>query len=491
MAYALIAAGARVTVADPRADLGRGIAYATSCPLHLLNAPAGRMSALSGAPDHFLRWLEQRGTPAEPSAFVPRAAYGDYITAIVDDMRERAGSRFVHVRSTVTDAAEHTDSVVLTCADGSTISADAVVIAIGNPKPSIWPGISEEARTSQRFFESVWRERAMEASTADETVVLLGTGLTAVDAVLGLRYHGHRGPIVMISRRGLLPHEHRLFDRPPPAAPNAATLGELIDALRNVRALDGADWRQAIDVLRAQVNQRWEELDENDRRRFFRHVLPYWNVHRHRMAPAVAEEIATLRAAGALEMIAGRTGSIELTQNGLRVPVTLRGTDSVRVIDAQRVINCSGPENDVTKRTNPLVRSLLATGTIAPHPLRVGMQVAADGALIDASGTVSSRMFAIGPVRSRTDPRAHRAHHHPSRREARRSRALACRRRGERCRRANSPQPWESTGLVARSVFKTAEAFARGLVGSIPTLSRQFLQQPRNSLSIPNRAVYR
>jgi uncharacterized NAD(P)/FAD-binding protein YdhS len=155
----------------------------------------------------------------------------------------------------------------------------------------------------------------------------------------------------------------------------------------------------AIDALRSETNARWAALGIDAQRRFVRHVMPYWNVHRHRMAPQVAKAIAQLLADGTLRMIAGRTGALSLSEAGIEVPVQPRGGGDPVTIAAQRVVNCSGPEHDVTKRTNPLLRRLVESGSLVPHPLRIGSRVASDGALIDATGTPSTRLYAIGPVR--------------------------------------------------------------------------------------------
>ena len=291
--------------------------------------------------------------------------------------------------------------VEVVCAGDTTLAADVLVVASGNADPAAWPRISDEARASGRFFDSAWTNGAMTPRRTDEHVLLLGTGLTSVDAVLGLRYNGHRGKISMISRRGLLPHEHRLFDRPPEVCPEANSLRDLTAALReSTRRARGAhnNWRTAIDGVRPQTNALWGAMPLDDKKRFVRHILPYWNVHRHRMAPEVAKTIAELIADGTVTMIAGYTRDISASGEKLIVPVGLRGGGEVTV-EADRIINCSGPEHDVRNLPNPLLRQLLAAALIVPHPLQIGIQVAPDGALIGTDGKPSDRLFAIGPIR--------------------------------------------------------------------------------------------
>jgi uncharacterized NAD(P)/FAD-binding protein YdhS len=401
LATELIRAGAAVTVVEPREQLGTGVAYSTTCPLHWLNAPASNMSSLHDDPGHFVRWLAAQGEDASDGRFVERFLYGRYLRSTFVELERAAGERFRHVRSIVNDIVLADNGVRVTCADGQTISADAFVVAIGNAEPASWPRIEPDALATCRYFRSAWADGAIVADDADETVVVLGTGLTAIDAVLGLRYNGHRGPIFMVSRRGLLPHEHRVFDSPPAAAPDAENVRDLIGALRLEarRPSNDRGWRGAIDALRSQTNARWRSWGLDDQRRFVRHVLPYWNVHRHRVAPAAAKMVTDLIAAGTLRMVAGRIDQIRVTPQALDVSVRLRGQAGTLNIPAGRIINCSGPEHNVAKLPNPLIRSLLARGHLVPHPLQIGARVAADGALVAADGTPSPRLYAIGPVR--------------------------------------------------------------------------------------------
>ncbi|HTJ26744.1 MAG TPA: FAD/NAD(P)-binding protein [Candidatus Limnocylindria bacterium] len=393
----------RVVLVDPHDELGRGMAYATACEAHLLNAPAARMSAFPEEPEHFVRWLAERhpGRFAATS-FVPRALYGDYLVAIAARAHDTAGSRLHHVRASATNVVLRGAGVHLTCSSGERIEGDAFVLASGNAAPAWWPGMPTAAPGAQRVFASAWDERALMPQHADEPVLLLGTGLTAIDAVLGLHQNGHRGPVWMVSRRGLLPHEHRLLDAPPAAAhPDGDAIEDLLGYARMLArdARGATTWRAAIDGARPKVNRLWRSMSVRDQRSFVRHALPYWNVHRHRMAPETAKIVADFIATGRLRMLAGRTGEMTSGATVVRVPVRLRGSDEEIVLDVARVINCSGPEHDVRKLANPLMQGLLAQGSLTPTALGIGAEIAPNGALVDRDGVASERLFAIGPVR--------------------------------------------------------------------------------------------
>jgi uncharacterized NAD(P)/FAD-binding protein YdhS len=392
-----------VTIIEPRERLGAGMAYSTTCPLHLLNVPAAKMSALPDEPTHFVEWLAANGHEKyDGRAFVPRSLFGDYLACLSAEIQRQNAQRFRHARETAVAAMIERSGVIVECASGEVLRGDVLVLAFGNAAPAAWPNVSNEARGSGRFFASAWDPSALTAFDPDEVVLLLGTGLTAVDAVLGLRHNGHRGTIYMVSRRGLLPHEHRLFDAPPAACPDAKSMSEFLSKVRgSAREANDAfnNWRIAIDGVRPKTNELWQAFTLADQRRFARHVMPYWNVHRHRMAPEAAKALAELTAAGSLRMLAGRTERVTGAVATLTVSIRRRGSDERTLIEAGRVINCSGPEHDFEKLPNPLVQRLLADGNIAAHPLGIGLRVAPNGAIIARDGTASTRLFAIGPIR--------------------------------------------------------------------------------------------
>ncbi|MFN3428594.1 MAG: FAD/NAD(P)-binding protein, partial [Candidatus Sericytochromatia bacterium] len=237
----------------------------------------------------------------------------------------------------------------------------------------------------------------------DEDVLLIGAGLTAIDWALSLATRGHRGHIHLLSRQGRLPHVHvpGLSPRPAvlPAPPYTAT-GLLAWVREQVRAAEaaGLDWRQTVDGLRPHLQGLWRGLSHGERRRFLRHARPYWEVHRHRMAPEVAGAIGRLRESGQLTLHAGRVEAYEEGPTGVSVRVRLRGGGHA-IVSVARVVNCTGPEADFRKKRHPLVANLLERGLVRPDALGMGIEVGDDGAVLDAQGAPSTNLFALGPVR--------------------------------------------------------------------------------------------
>jgi uncharacterized NAD(P)/FAD-binding protein YdhS len=369
----------RVVLYEP-GELGTGAAYATTCRLHVLNVAAVRMSAFPDEPRHFVNWLDRRYPNAyAPTSFVPRLIYGEYLRSIADALIERFGDRFRHERSRLTNVSE-------------AAFADAVVLATGNAAPAPWPGAPDSAR----YVPSAWAPAALVPERANEAVLILGSGLTAVDAILGLRANGHRGHIYVVSRRGLLPNAHGAFEIPPEVP---MPRGSLRAVFASVRSQTRNDWRLGIDALRPWTNAIWRQLDASDQRRFLRHAADHWNAHRHRMAPEIADSISKLRTSGVVEIVAGRTVAFDETAGALSVGVRELSTQRERVLNVQRAINCGGPEQRVDRIPNPLLRSLLADGLMRPSAAGRGIDTAEEGALIDVGGNASSRLFALGPIR--------------------------------------------------------------------------------------------
>jgi uncharacterized NAD(P)/FAD-binding protein YdhS len=142
----------------------------------------------------------------------------------------------------------------------------------------------------------------------------------------------------------------------------------------------------------------WQTMPLPDRKRFLRHLRPWWDVHRHRMAAAVADRIDAARASGQLRIMVGRIRDYVIHDDLVRVLYRPRHQNDVTTIDVSRVINCSGPGADYDRIQEPLIRHLLEEGTVRPDPLRLGLDVTGNCALLNRQGAISRRLFAVGPV---------------------------------------------------------------------------------------------
>jgi uncharacterized NAD(P)/FAD-binding protein YdhS len=155
-------------------------------------------------------------------------------------------------------------------------------------------------------------------------------------------------------------------------------------------------WRPAVDSLRPVTAAIWETLGERERQRFLRHLRPWWDVHRHRIAPAVAARIAALREEGRLEIVAGRVTEVAAGET-LEVAIGRRGGGTVRCRIAG-VVNCTGPEGQIARARDPLIGALLGSGAAREDSLGLGLDVDAQSRVIGADGRASERLSALGPL---------------------------------------------------------------------------------------------
>lgn len=405
-----------IVIVESRSELGRGEAYSATELGHTLNGNAARMSVDPDNADDLTQWLgkyiaeggwpesdEQHVPVAE--LFPPRGIFGLYVQQRLAEARAVGalyGSTVEHVRGEVTDLQSDTSGVVLTLADGARLNGDFGVLATG---------MFAAARTPQRDSNGLnaaavdpWDVDAMRHLDPLGRVLIIGSGLTMVDAVVSLEQAGHRGPIDVFSRHGLLPHVRRQ----PPTWPDFLGADHSIRSTRQlVRALreqceqaiaQGIDWQAPLDTVRVHIPRLWSQATDLQRRQFVRHVRPWWESHHHRSPPPSARLLDRLVEEGRLSVHAASLLSVEEPHAGhVRINVRYRGDDQPTVETGAALINSTGIQYDWRRVDRPLPRQLLARGLVQPGPLALGIAADPGGAVVDAQGQVSSRLFAMGP----------------------------------------------------------------------------------------------
>lgn len=406
----------RIVIVESRSELGRGEAYSATERGHTLNGNAARMSVDPDNANDLTQWLGDYiaagGWPESAEQdipvselFPPRGIFGLYVQQRLAEAQvigARSGSTVEHVRGEVTDLQTRAEGVFVTLNDGSALSGRFAVLATG---------MYAAARTPQRgvaaFNASAvdpWDVEAMRQLDPQGRVLIIGSGLTMVDAVVSLETAGHRGPIDVFSRHGLLPHVRRQ----PPAWPDflgndhrIRTTRQLLRALRVQCALaieQGIDWQAPLDTVRVHIPRLWSQASDAQRRQFVRHVRPWWESHHHRSPPPSARLLERLVQEGRLNIHAASLQGMEPAQEGqVRIRVRYRGEDQPTVISGAALINSTGIQYDWRRVDRPLPQQLLARGLIAPGPLALGIAADLQGAVLDAQGHASSRLFAMGP----------------------------------------------------------------------------------------------
>lgn len=381
-----------ITLFEAKNELGLGVAYSTNDTEHLLNVRAGRMGAFAGKPEHFWHWLKSEGGKSETrkiwpghaissESFVPRRLYRAYIQDILKSALEVAEAKKIAVnirRETLQDI--------------DSIQADAVVLATGNEPPK---SFGFEEKSGEQYVGDIWQPPAgsvfpckIGTLPADSNIVIIGTGLTAIDAILTLHKNNFKGTIYAMSRGGHRPATHFVFTpydpwewtKNPDAAPKTA-LG-LLHGLKK-EAKKAENWQAVIDSLRPITQTLWKNLPLAEQKKFLRRLFTFWGVHRHRMAPEISQTLDDLIAAKRLKIISARI--IDVSEK-LLVRYKKRG-DGEQTLQAALVINCTGPDWRLSASSNPFIQNLLKRGLVKEHATGIGLKIAE-----------SSRIFPIGPL---------------------------------------------------------------------------------------------
>lgn len=390
IAWNLAEAGveADVTVIEPQAELGRGLAYSTREPAHRINVPASQMSLRPEAPADFINWLEHNGLiedgdlAGDGEVFVQRGLFGRYVAEHLTPYL-RDGS-VVHQRArliNVTATRGFDPTLRLSLSHGGSELADILVVATGNPLPEI-PAQLQPLIGSDRLVLDPFDPARLAAIGTNERILIVGSGLTSADVIATLDRQGHRGPILALARRGqrsqpyggtALASDTEFLD---PAPLRALTLLRTVRRAVQDAEIRGESWQSVFNLLRRRAQPIWAALNGAERARFNRHLKVYWDAHRHRLAPQVASVISSRMGEGTLDYIAARLSRVAEDVEGVHVAFRGRG-DALNVSHVfDRVIIATGPAHARAIDFNRGLAALANLGLVAPDPLGLGLETA-------------------------------------------------------------------------------------------------------------------
>lgn len=385
----------QVVLIDPH-EPGLGVAYSTIDPQHLLNVRASCMSAFGSEPRHLLDWCSARGIDAGAQDFLPRRLFGAYLQSLLVRWAESDRCTLIAAAATAIESRPGEVAVRIECSDRRTVIADAAVLALGNGAPAGLAGIGP----GTPYVADPWAPGALAQVADAHRAVIVGTGLTAVDIALSGAAARPEIELCAVSRHGWLPRSH-LPERPEPRAVTApagpVSLEKLVVMISAEVRADPPAWREVVDGLRPISNDVWRRLSLQDRRTFMGELRSWWDIHRHRMAPAIGDQISRLQGSGRLTVQAGRLESARRHGDGARIEI--RNGSSSRRFDADLLVNATGPSSRIRDSDDPLVRGLLSSGLAQADELGIGFACDSGGALVDARGLPSRRLFALGPPR--------------------------------------------------------------------------------------------
>lgn len=393
-----LAPGQTVALIERSGAFGRGVAYADTGAAHLLNVRAANMSAFPDDPGHFERWLESVAYDraevhhTEAGIFTTRRLYGAYLQETLHAEMEGAGGAVHLLPEDAQKLTRAPGEWRISCRLGRVVRAGGVVLACGN-----LPAASPHDGT---VFTNPWAPEAIAGLRPAEPVLIVGTGLTMVDLVLALRAQGFHGPIIALSRRGLLPHRHEAVRQAwpvPDFSPDQrATTCGLLRAIRvpqRAAQEQGIGWRAVIDSLRPVTASLWRGLPPEEQARFLRHLRPYWDIHRHRMAPPAATELGELRSDGSLRILRGRILNIRSEEGRAQVTIATHRAGQ-ETLGVQRVIYATGLQETCG---GGLAGGLLADGFARHGSCGLGLEVNEELAVPDIYGHYQ-RLWALGPL---------------------------------------------------------------------------------------------
>lgn len=398
-----------ITLFEPRPRLGAGVAYSSTDPDHRFNGPIDLVSVLPDRPGDFERWYAHHAEP-DPDAmattgqlYVRRSSFARYMDALV---REHVPT-LTHVRARATGVR---DGAVID-ETGTVHAARRVYLCTALDPPRL-PAPFDEI-DDLRVIADPWAPGALDALKEARRVLILGTALTAADIAATVLREAPMAHITAMSRRGLspLPQDvlpsaaERLAKARAPSTPFLDQRGpltravELLPAARAhvAQAMAGnMRWQDAFGEVRDGVIRLWPDLEAAEKRKALRHLRPYYDVHRYRMAPQLDARLREARARGRFTRRRARATAVMRSADALHVTLAMREGAATCPFDL--VINCTGPRDDVRHTANRLIAGLIEEGRARPHPSGLGLDVAPDYRVRDAHGRAQSNLCALGAL---------------------------------------------------------------------------------------------
>ncbi|WP_171956348.1 FAD/NAD(P)-binding protein [Stenotrophomonas maltophilia] len=398
-----------LAIVEPAQPLAQGIAYATPWPEHLLNVPAAKMSAFPDLPEDFVSYLVATSSfPGESAValaqrYVSRHHFASYLQQRLHELAAVKPVELLVIAQTARALRPDGAGYRLQLDGDRCLHAAQVVLATGNcMRPLALPG-AQLFRPPELI--PAWDYTGVRQRAGEHAVAILGTGLSMVDSVRSLLAAGHRGPVHVISRRGVLPLPHAHHSTMNLEWMNLIPM-RLCQRMRwlrqHARQLQeqGLPWQALMEALRPSGQVLWTSLDSDDQRRFLRHAVRYWDVHRHRIASEAAEDLRLLQTCGQLEVHRARLHRLERHGHQLQLSGRNGLTGQQQQWNVATVINATGVETRASALRQPLLQQLLADGLVRPGPHGLGLDTVGIGHCVQADGTVQRHLNVLGSLRA-------------------------------------------------------------------------------------------
>jgi len=377
-----------------RRPLGRGNAYDCSSPAFRLNVREDLPIIFSEDPLHFARWANEhiKDPQAKTSAgyFYRRSDFGAYMNQLVNHQLD--GRALNHIQGEAQHITGSDSQWQVELKTGERIDAKAMILATGNATP-IWPCPVQIEQTSSQLTltENPWPGDYLHQIPTKDHVLLLGGGLTALDAINGLVEQGHQGQVSVISPRALFPPSQAPWTRTKqPQWPNPITPLGLVRFMRHYlpnTPTDQSEWQCAWEELRPDLNRIWQKFNAHQRRILVKRFGWLWNLYRFRASPQTIAAYHQLRNQQQIEFRCGRAKEIVVRSGAIHV--TLHHGE---VVHGQHLINCTGVARD------PLLDELIRDAIASPDALKYSIAIDPQLAVLDPKGRAHQSLWMIGPA---------------------------------------------------------------------------------------------
>lgn len=386
-------------------QLGRGIAYRSSNEGQLLNVPAAKMNVYGEPDGSFHRWLCAKVSDVKPAAmdFVERSWFGSYLKEIFEQRLAHTKNITLRViTGEVIDIVKDEDSLRLFTEGNHEYRVSYAVLANGILPPADPFKVSTDIKLSALYQSNPWSLRYVQQLKEKDHVVLIGTGLTMLDHAVSLLRSNKNLRITALSRRGFLPLPHAGYEQYSFPEYDIAPHEDINTLHRSIRIyyekhrLNGLEWRCLIDKIRLQVPELWQALNSESKKRFIRHLKPYWEIHRHRAPQQVLKLITEAIQDGRFSLVRGRIKQVQLV-DATTLQLVVGNAQQAIALHANYLLNSSGLQNNIRLTADHLLRSMMKRGYMQPDTNGLGIEVDEHGALSCAHG--KRNVFSLGALR--------------------------------------------------------------------------------------------
>ena len=392
-----------IKLIDRNSESDLGPAYSTNED-YLLNVPAEMMGAFSQDPEHFLKWAGRKDISASRGDYLQRKLYRKYILEMLTlALNERKENKTLErIRGEVVNIKTNNRSAEIFIKERVGFSTDKVVLALGNSPPRNLQTKNRLYIKDKRYVQNPWNPDIFKNLSPDATIIFIGTGQTMVDLVTALYKKKHTGKLITLSRHGVLPLSQKNVEPYPSFYNELQGLSSMLSVFQIVRKHlgianeKGIDPRAVIDSLRPHTKAIWMQLPIEEKRRFLRHVFRYWEIIRSRIPPVSEEIIHKLLSSGQLEILTGRITDILPIEHRMEIQYLERGTETEKMVSADSVVNCIGPDQDYERIDQTLIKNLINSRLIHCDPAHLGIDATPEGSVIKEDGTPSDILYTIG-----------------------------------------------------------------------------------------------